>query len=71
MASSTIFGALFAKSALSTAQLEHILVNFAAGILVFIIVREALPQPKEGKTSLFVLGVIVYGILIYIENTLI
>ena len=65
LASSTILGALFAYSNFSTPAIQHIVVNFAAGVLLFIIVREALPQPKEGKTGMFILGIVFYTLFMY------
>jgi len=68
LASSTMFGALFAQSSFINPLIEKLLVNFAAGILLFIVVRESLPQKKEGKPMLFILGIILYGLLILLVN---
>jgi hypothetical protein len=69
LASSTLLGALFSTSALVTPTLEHILFNFTAGILLFIVVRESLPQPKEGKSTVFVAGVVFYALVILALNS--
>ena len=68
LASSTILGALFAKSAFMSPFLGQLMFNFAAGILLFIIVRESLPQKKEGKPEIFVLGMLAYGLMILVIN---
>jgi len=68
LASSTVFGALFAKSAIFTPLIGVIMFNFAAGILLFIVVRESIPQPKEGKPLLFVLGIIFYAVILFLLN---
>ena len=64
LASATILGAMFAKSPLMNDLLGRLMFNFAAGILLFIIVREALPHKNKGKPGVFVLGLIFYGFLI-------
>ena len=71
LASATVIGASFAKSPLMTDFLGRVMFNFAAGILLFIIVREALPQKNKGKTEVFVLGLIFYGFLITFLNQLV
>tara|TARA_Y100000310_G_scaffold345802_1_gene470158 strand:- start:18710 stop:19261 length:552 start_codon:yes stop_codon:yes gene_type:complete len=68
LASSTMLGALFSKSTFSSALLENIMVNFVAGIFLFIIIRESLPQEKEGKPLLFVLGILVYAAMMLLFN---
>lgn len=69
LASSTIFGALFAKSTLLGGMLvEAIMINFVAGFLLFSVVRESLPNPKEGKPMLFILGILAYGGLMFLIN---
>ena len=68
LASSTILGALFAKSAFFTPLIGTIMFNFAAGILLFIVVRESIPQPKEGKPMIFLLGVVIYAVMIFLLN---
>ena len=70
LASSTMLGALFAKSDFITPNIERVLVNFAAGILLFIIIRESLPKEKEGRPEMFVLGIILYGALLFLLNQL-
>jgi len=64
LASSTMLGALFAKSAFINPLIEKSMINFAAGILLFIIIRESLPKEKEGRPEMFVLGIIVYGAML-------
>jgi zinc transporter ZupT len=44
------------------------MVNFVAGIFLFIIIRESLPQEKEGKPLLFVLGILVYAAMMLLFN---
>ena len=70
LASSTILGAMFAKSPLMTDLLGRLMFNFAAGILLFIIVRESLPHKNKGKPIVFVLGLIFYGLLILLLDQL-
>ncbi len=69
LASSTVFGALFAKSLLNSPLIETTMVNFAAGILLFIVVRESIPAPKKGKPLLFMAGIVFYTLMILILKT--
>ncbi len=64
LASSTILGALFANSSLSSPLIETLMVNFAAGILLFVVVRESLPNPKEGKPLTFAAGIVLYALML-------
>ncbi len=69
LASSTVLGALFSNSSFSSRLIEQVMVNFAAGILIFIVVRESLPNPKEGKPMLFLLGVAFYtAVMFFLER---
>ena len=71
LALSTVFGALFAKFALIDqasviAQgIEIVLLNFVSGVFLFLVVKEALPRPKEGDPVLFIAGILAYGVIIY------
>ncbi len=65
LASSTVLGALFANSSLNSSLTEQIMVNFAAGILMFMVVRESLPNQKEGKPVLFLIGIALYTAIIF------
>ncbi len=65
LASSTVLGALFANSSFNSRLAEQIMVNFVAGILIFMVVRESLPNPKEGKPMLFLLGIVFYTAVMF------
>ncbi len=69
LASSTILGALFAKSSLTSPLIETIMINFAAGVLLFIVVRESIPSPKHGKPLTFVAGIFVYTLMLFLLKT--
>ncbi len=66
LASSTILGALFANSSLNGTLEETLMVNFVAGILLFMVVRESIPNPKEGKPLIFLAGIIIYAIILFL-----
>ncbi|MBI2663953.1 hypothetical protein HYX10_01270 [Candidatus Woesearchaeota archaeon] len=70
LASATLFGALLSSSALITLTVERLLVNFAAGILLFIVIREALPREKEGRPEMFAVGIAVYAAIIFFLSSL-
>ncbi len=69
LASSTILGALFAKSSLNSHLIETAMVNFVAGILLFIVVRESIPSPRTGKPMLFLAGIVVYTLMLFLLKT--
>lgn len=69
LASSTILGALFSKSSLNSPLIETMMVNFAAGILLFMVVRESIPAPKQGKPLTFVAGIVVYTLMLFLLKT--
>lgn len=69
LASSTVLGALFAKSSLTSPLIETVMVNFAAGILLFMVVRESIPSPKQGKPLTFVAGIVVYTLMLFMLKT--
>lgn len=50
--------------------LEMVLLNFVAGVFLFMVVREALPRPKEGDPLFFIAGLVFYGALISIAGAL-
>ena len=69
LAFSTILGAVFARFVFVADvgfahTMERVLLNFVAGVFLFIVVRESLPRPKEGDPLFFIAGIVFYGILI-------
>ena len=66
LASSTMVGAISAIAFSLSPLVNSILLNFVAGVMLFVVVRESLPKEKEGKPLLFILGVIAYTTLILI-----
>ena len=53
---STSLGVIFAILLRVPAALNNILISFIAGILLYIIVKEFLPEKKKGQPSLFIIG---------------
>ncbi len=68
LASSTFLGALFAKSTLNTPLIDILMINFVAGFMLFLVVRESIPNAKEGKPLHFLLGIITYGLLMMLTD---
>ncbi len=68
IASSTTLGALSAIFFGFGARVNQLLISFIAGVLLFVVVREALPREKEGKPWLFALGVVAYSALILVTQ---
>jgi hypothetical protein len=74
LALSTIMGALFITflktSTFYGLAIETGMINFAAGMLIFIVVRESLPERKEGKPLFFFLGITLYTLILLILHAL-
>jgi len=60
---STFLGVIFAVFIRIPPALELSLVSFVAGVLLYIIVREFLPQREKGEPAYFVLGLLVFAIV--------
>ncbi len=73
LASGTIIGGIVAlgliELTLHAAIIQTIIFNFAVGILLFIVIQEALPTRKKGEPLAFVAGITVYTmLLILLQN---
>jgi len=59
----TLLGVIFAILIPVPAVLNNILISFIAGILLYIIVKEFLPEKKKGQPLFFVIGLVLFFIL--------
>lgn len=64
--SAAIIGVIIALNIAVSDQLSFALTGLVAGILSFIVVRDILPKDKKGKPLFFILGAILYGLIIVI-----
>ena len=64
LAVSTLLGAISSQVLSFSATTQALLLSFVVGFLLFVIVRESLPQRKEGKPTFFILGILGYILLI-------
>ena len=66
LACSTLLGVLFATFVWINRALwiEFLLIGFAAGVLLFTIVRHHIPEGRKGHIGYFTIGFIVYSLLI-------
>ena len=55
---STLLGVIFAILIQVPAVLNNILISFIAGILLYIIVKEFLPEKNEGQPIFFIIGLV-------------
>jgi len=60
---STLLGVVFAAFVRIPPALELSLVSFVAGVLLYIIVREFLPQKEKGEPAYFVFGLLVFAVV--------
>nr|NIO19738.1 hypothetical protein [Candidatus Aenigmarchaeota archaeon] len=61
---STLFGVLLAYSVLIPLNVLHALLGFIVGSLLYIVIRDSIPKETVGKAIYFVLGVVVYTLII-------
>lgn len=57
---STLLGVIFAILIQVPAVLNNILISFIAGILLYIIVKEFLPEKNEGQPIFFIIGPVLF-----------
>ncbi|MEE9323586.1 MAG: hypothetical protein V3U72_03500 [Candidatus Aenigmarchaeota archaeon] len=61
---STLLGVLIAYFVMVPSYLLHALLGFIVGSLLYIVIRDSIPKETEGKAIYFVLGVVVYALVI-------
>ena len=61
---STLFGVLLAYFVLTPSNVLHALLGFIVGSLLYIVIRDSIPKETVGKARFFVLGVVVYTLII-------
>lgn len=62
---STLFGVLIAYFVMVPSPVLHSLLGFIVGSLLYIVIRDSIPKETEGKAIYFVLGVVVYALIIW------
>jgi len=70
IAFSPVFGALFAMLLQINVGVHYTFYSFAIGALLYIVVRDMLPQKGEGKPIFFIIGLVISAILIFGINGL-
>jgi zinc transporter ZupT len=68
LSSSFLLGIILALFLHISPTVNNILVSFIAGILLYIFVKEFLPEKKEGQPIFFVIGVVLFFIFFYIHR---
>jgi len=68
VSSSFLMGVILALFIHIPPTVNNILVSFIAGILLYIFVKEFLPEKKEGQPVFFVIGVVLFFIFFYIHR---
>ncbi|NIO22694.1 MAG: hypothetical protein GTN38_01550 [Candidatus Aenigmarchaeota archaeon] len=61
---STLFGVMLAYFAMIPSNLLQALLGFIVGSLLYIVIRDSIPKETEGKAIYFVLGIVVYALVI-------
>jgi len=61
---STLFGVLLAYFVMIPPHILHSFLGFVVGSLLYIVIRDSVPRETEGKAIYFVLGVVVYALII-------
>ena len=68
LSSSCLLGVILALFLPISPTVNNILVSFIAGILLYIFVKEFLPEKKEGQPIFFVIGVVLFFIFFFIHR---
>lgn len=63
-AAAPLYGALLAKVYMLPASITFALLGIIAGALLFLIIKDSFPKEREGNPKFFILGVILYALLI-------
>jgi hypothetical protein len=66
LASSTLLGVVFAIMVIIPPVFDSIMVSLISGVLLYIIVREFLPQREKGEPVFFVIGVVLFSTLAFL-----
>lgn len=65
---SIFFGAIFAVLINLTESLFAGLFSFITGMLLYLVVRDTMPSQKEGHSNAFILGAIIYLVIVVVER---
>ncbi|MBI2507617.1 hypothetical protein HYV89_01555 [Candidatus Woesearchaeota archaeon] len=65
LAGGSLYGAVLASLYLISSKLSFTLTGLVAGILLYVVIRETIPKDKEGNPLMFVVGVLLYSMLIF------
>jgi hypothetical protein len=61
---STLFGVIASYTILIPQPVIYSLLGFIVGSLLYVVIRDSIPEETEGKVIYFVLGVLIYSIII-------
>lgn len=65
LAGASLYGAILASLYTISEKLSHSLTGLVAGILLYVVIRETIPKDKEGNPLFFIIGVLLYSMLIF------
>ena len=60
-----LYGATVALVYGVSLKISFVLTGLVAGILLYVVIREMIPKEKEGRPLFFILGVVLYSLLIF------
>jgi|TARA_B100001971_G_C18177363_1_gene530677 zinc transporter ZupT len=61
----SLYGALIATFYIVSSKVSFTLMGLVAGILLYVVIRETIPSYKKGNPLTFILGVVLYSLLIF------
>ena len=61
---STLFGVVLAYYVSIPAYIIYALLGFVVGSLLYVVIRDSIPEETQGKAIYFALGVVIYSIII-------
>ena len=62
LSSSSVLGVFFALAISIPAIVNNILVSLISGVLLYIFVREFIPEKEKGQPVYFILGIILFSV---------
>ncbi|MBI2105822.1 hypothetical protein HYT56_03220 [Candidatus Woesearchaeota archaeon] len=65
LAGASVYGVILANFYSVSSKLSHSLTGLVAGILLYVVIRETIPRDKEGNPLFFIIGVLIYSLLIF------
>jgi len=68
LSAAPLAGMVFAKLVVMPVVVFNAILSFIIGVFLYIVIRELLPEKKKGEPTYFILGMVLFGALIYLTK---